>query len=108
MVFEIVIIQTTRFGREVEATPVGPLSGGKFSSRAAAQKFLRENRADIAGRETSVGVREFKSRPSVPRTPRGQELIGPVPSERGRKLKRERETKELAQQAIKKVEEKIF
>lgn len=61
---------------------------GGFGSRGEAEKYLKEQARPALGRETTLGVEEEKPRQPV------SEVVGPVPSDRGRRLQRRRERAE--------------
>lgn len=114
VLFEIFVIgrgggrtpQTTRpVGRIPRGEQFGQLPSGKFATKAAAERAVKALRAEIADRDTPVGVRAVptpQEQAAFPRTKGGAQISGPPKSERGRQLKRQRERKELGEQAIEK------
>ena len=74
---------------------------GGFKSRAEAEQFLKNEARPGAGAGVSLGVEE--DRPAE----RGDKVLGPTPSDRGRKLQRQRQQQELAAQAQEKISEGV-
>lgn len=58
-----------------------------FDTKVEAERFVTEQLRPALGRDTSIGIQEVETDP-------GTEVVGPVPSQRGRQLKREREQRE--------------
>lgn len=77
-----------------------------FATRAEAERFAREERAEFADKDTPVGVRQTPSATQAAATPRfqGREITGPPPSELGRKLQNIRLEEERAERAAEKLE----